>query len=104
MLATFDTTQLGGLGYEYASRTRFGASTLPVPQNLTEAKQQMKLHEDDVKLSLLEREHAREVDIMEAEKVASQPVDDETKSIDTDEEVEVDNKDPNKTKWVSTCI
>ena len=75
-----------------------------MPQNLTEAKQQMKLHEDDVKISLLEREHAREVDIMEAEKVASQPVDDETKSIDTDEEVEVDNKDPNKTKWVSTCI
>ena len=104
MLATFDTTQLGGLGYEYACRTRFGASTLPVPQNLTEAKQQMKLHEDDVKISLLEREHAREVDIMEAEKVASQPVDDETKSIDTDEEVEVDNKDPNKTKWVSTCF
>ena len=104
MLATFDTTQLGGLGYEYASRTRFGASTLPVPENLTEAKQQMKLHEDEVKISLLEREHAREVDIMEAEKVASQPVDDETKSIDTDEEVEVDNKDPNKTKWVSTCI
>ena len=100
----FDTTQLGGLGYEYASRTRFGASTLPVPQNLTEAKQQMKLHEDDVKISLLEREHAREVDIMEAEKVASQPVDDEIKSIDTDEEVEVDNKDPNKTKWVSTCF
>ena len=64
----------------------------------------MKLHEDEVKISLLEREHAREVDIMEAEKVASQPDDDDTESIDTNEEEKVDKEDPNKTKWVSTCF
>ena len=97
--------QLGALGYEYASRTRFGPPALPVPENMSAAKQQMKSHERELQMSLLERQHAREKDIADAEEIASKPThDDSHQQLTTDnEEHEVDREDVNKTTWVSTC-
>ena len=97
--------QLGALGYEYASRTRFGPSVLPVPENMSAAKQQIKHHERELQISLLERKQARENDIADAEEIASKPTQDDSylQLTTDDEEHKVDREDVNKTKWVSTC-
>ena len=95
--------QLGALGYEYASRTRFGPSVLPVPENMSAAKQQIKHHERELQISLLEQKQARKNDIADAEEIASKPTQDDShlQLTTDDEEHEVDRKDLNKTKWVS---
>ena len=97
--------QLNALGYKYASKTRFGPSVLPVPENMSAAKQQIKHHERELQISLLERKQAREKDIADAEEILSKPThDDSHQQLTTDnEEHEVDREDVNKTKWVSTC-
>ena len=62
------------------------------------AKDQMKVHEQDVVLALGERERLQEIDLLEANRVESSSAADDSKE---EEEEEVDNTDPNKTKWVS---
>ena len=64
------------------------------------AKDQMKVHEQDVLLALGERERRQEIVILEANRADSSSAADEANSAEEEEE-EVDNTDPNKAKWVS---
>ena len=66
------------------------------------AKDQMKVHEQDVVLALGERERLQEIDLLEANRVESSSAADNSEEYEEEEEEEeVDNTDPNKTKWVS---
>ena len=99
VLATVGVKELGALGYEYASRKSFGVAVLPVPLTLDQATAQMRVHEQNVTVGLLERKKLRDADIEEAEKlVESSKNSDDSES----EEEDVDKKDPNQTKWVRT--
>ena len=103
--ATFNTYELGQLGYEYASRMAFGAAALTIPKTFAEAKAQMRQHELDANLSLLERQRLREQDIFEAERAVfgeGNTSGDANASVQDEEEEKVDKKDKKKTQWV--CI
>ena len=103
--ATFNTYELGQLGYEYASRMAFGAAALPIPKTFAEAKPQMRQHELDANLSLLERQRLREQDIFEAGRAVfgeGNTSGDANASVQDEEEEKVDKKDKKKTQWV--CI
>ena len=103
VLATVGVKELGALGYEYASRKSFGVAVLPVPLTLDQATAQMRVHEQNVTVGLLEREKLRDADIEEAEKVVESSKTDDDSSDDSDsEEEDVDKTDPNQTKWVRT--
>ena len=104
VLAAVGVKELGALGYEYASRKSFGVAVLPVPLNMDQATAQMRVHEQNVTVGLLERDKLRDADIGEAEKVIeSSKTDDDDSSDDSDsEEEDVDKTDPNQTKWVRT--
>ena len=71
---------------------------------MDQATAQMRVHEQNVTVGLLERDKLRDADIGEAEKVIeSSKTDDDDSSDDSDsEEEDVDKTDPNQTKWVRT--
>ena len=103
VLITFDTQALGQLAYEYGSKMPFGASALPVPETMEEAKAQIRRHENTVQLSLMDRENRKQEDVTEAAKLVFGTSADDVETDDTDVEEDVNMTDHDQTKWVSVC-
>ena len=103
VLIAFVWTRLGQLAYEYGSKMPFGASALPVPETMEEAKAQMRRHENAVQLSLLDRENRKQEDVIEAGKIVFGTTADDVENDDSDMEEDVNMTDHDQTKWVSVC-
>ena len=103
VLIAFDTQALGQLAYEYGSKMSFGASALPVPETMEEAKAQMRRHENAVQLSLLDRENRKQEDVIEAGKIVFGTTADDVENDESDMEEDVNMTDHDQTKWVSVC-
>ena len=101
-MSKYDTHALGQLGYEYASRTNFGPAIWPAPKTFAEATAQLRRYEQELTLSLAERNRLREEDIFEAARITFGGLPSANEKME--EEEDVNNSDKNQTKWVRTVI
>ena len=97
-MSKYDTHALGQLGYEYASRTNFGPAIWPAPKTFAEATGQLRRHEQELTLSLAERNRLREEDILDAGRITFVGVPSGNEVME--EEEDVNKSDKNQTKWV----